>query len=112
MRMRVPLSVSTTAPTLVRRSLGSGDLHTAHPQPSWGTPKEVPVPRKVSFIGNWDLGAGNRELATSGSQFPVPSSRLDSLDFDHIGRTRHIERHTGRDHHRVPRFRHLAFPNT
>jgi hypothetical protein len=31
-------------------SRGSVDRQTAHPQPIWGTPNDVPVPRKVSRI--------------------------------------------------------------
>jgi len=32
----------------VRLSRGSADPQTAHLQPIWGTPNDVPVPRKVS----------------------------------------------------------------
>jgi hypothetical protein len=39
---------STSAAERLRLSRGSADRHTAHEQPIWGTPNDVPVPRKVS----------------------------------------------------------------
>src|SRR5947208_9449369 len=69
MRMRFPASVSTSAPTRVRRSRGSVERHTAQPHPICGTPKLVPVPRNVSFI----------------------RSRSDRLDLEEVSRTGHVE---------------------
>src|SRR5438045_2612161 len=46
---RVPPSLSTYAPTLVLLSRGSVERQTAQVQPTYGTPKLPPVPRKVSF---------------------------------------------------------------
>src|SRR5919109_3095539 len=40
----------TTAPLRVRLSLGSVERQTGQSQPIWGTPNDVPVPRKVSRI--------------------------------------------------------------
>src|SRR3954447_15572519 len=85
MRTRAPLSSSTTAPTLVRRSRGSGDRHTAQPQPSCGTPKLVPVPRKVSF--------------TAG--VPPPGAISYCFDLQEIRRAGHVERYAGRHDHTV-----------
>src|SRR5262245_29310234 len=76
MRMRVPTSVSTTAPTLVRRSRGSGERHTAHPQPSCGTPKEVPVPRKVSFTTREEEGGRGKGGIWKGRATGAPSESL------------------------------------
>ncbi len=39
---------STRAPDRVRLSRGSVERQTAQPHPIWGTPNDVPVPRKVS----------------------------------------------------------------
>src|SRR3954469_15690679 len=93
MRIRVPLSSSTTAPTRVLRSRGSGERHTAHPHPSWGTPKLVPVPRKVSFMGR---GNGNENGNGNGKrmgQFSSshPHSYSDRFNLDHVRRTGNVE---------------------
>ena len=48
-KSRPAIPVSTNAPTRMRLSRGSGERHTAQPHPIWGTPKLVPVPRKVSL---------------------------------------------------------------
>ena len=48
-RMVAP-SASTSAPERVRWSRGSVERQTAQSQPIWGTPNDVPVPRKVSRI--------------------------------------------------------------
>ena len=39
-----------TAPDRVRLSRGSVERQTGQSQPIWGTPNDVPVPRKVSRI--------------------------------------------------------------
>src|SRR6266545_6844067 len=84
---RAPWSVSTTAPTLLRLSRGSGEWQTAHPHPICGTPKLVPVPRKVSFI------------ATVAS---------DCLDLQQVRRAGHVERNSGSDNYSIPGRRELA----
>src|SRR5690348_3855224 len=81
-----PPSVSTAAPTRVRLSRGSVERHTAQPQPSCGTPKLAPVPRKVSFT----LGA------------PPPGSGSYRLDLHQVRRARHVERDARRHDDAVP----------
>src|SRR6266542_2749007 len=49
MRIFAPPSLSTNAPTRVLLSRWSEDRQTAQSHPTCGTPKLVPVPRKVSF---------------------------------------------------------------
>src|SRR5258708_6321653 len=70
-----PPSVSTAAPTRVRLSRGSVERQTAQPHPSCGTPKLVPVPRKVSFT----LGV------------PPPGAASYRLDLHQVGGARHVE---------------------
>ena len=65
----------------MRLSRGSGERQTAQPQPSCGTPKLVPVPRKVSFT----LGV------------PPPGAASYRLDLQQVRRARHVERNAGRD---------------
>src|SRR6476646_6928096 len=76
-----PPSVSTAAPTRVRLSRGSVERQTAQPHPSCGTPKLVPVPRKVSFT----LGA------------PPPGSASYRLDLHQVRGAGHVEGHARRD---------------
>src|SRR5881628_830240 len=76
-----PPSVSTAAPTRVRLSRGSVERQTAQPHPSCGTPKLVPVPRKVSFT----LGA------------PPPGARSYRLDLHEVRRARYVEGNARRD---------------
>src|SRR4051812_1774126 len=70
-----PPSVSTAAPTRVRLSRGSVERQTAQPHPSCGTPKLVPVPRKVSFT----LGV------------PPPGAASYRFDLHEVGRAGHVE---------------------
>src|SRR3982751_3381034 len=81
-----PPSVSTAAPTRVRLSRGSVERQTAQPHPSCGTPKLVPVPRKVSFT----LGA------------PPPGAASYGLDLHEVRGAGHIERDAGGDDDAVP----------
>src|SRR5262245_13292965 len=90
-KMRVPRSLSTTAPTRVRLSRGSADRHTSQLQPSCGTPKLVPVPRKISFIAE--------RRATS---------RLNRFDFQEVGGAGNVERNARRHHDAVAHLRQLA----
>src|SRR5688572_11216832 len=92
-RMRVPPSLSTYAPTRVRLSRGSVERQTSHRQPICGTPKLVPVPRKVSFTR-----ARPRRAASH------------ALDLERVRRSRLVERDTGRDQDAVARVGELASP--
>src|SRR5215207_140801 len=85
-RMTAPPSVSTAAPTRDRLSRGSVEWQTAQPHPSCGTPKLVPVPRKVSF--------------TPGVQPPRATSYR--LDLHQIRGAGHVERDARRDDDAVP----------
>src|SRR5437763_15177113 len=85
MRILVPLLLSTTAPTRLRVSRGSGERQTSQWQPSCGTPKLVPVPRKVSFTGG--TGSAGRRARVS-----------YRLHLQEIGGTRHVERNTSSYH--------------
>src|SRR5215207_10418342 len=76
MRITAPPSVSTTAPTRERLSRGSVERQTAQSHPSCGTPKLVPVPRKVSF--------------TAG--VPPPGATSYRLDLHEVRGTGHVER--------------------
>src|SRR3954465_7103168 len=76
-----PPSVSTAAPTRVRLSRGSVERQTAQPHPSCGTPKLVPVPRKVSFT----LGV------------PPPGAASYRLDLHQVRSAGHVERNAGGD---------------
>src|SRR3954447_27012553 len=76
-----PPLVSTAAPTRVRLSRGSVERQTAQPHPSCGTPKLVPVPRKVSFT----LGV------------PPPGAASYRLDLHEVGGARHVEGDAGVD---------------
>src|SRR3954468_3558865 len=87
-----PPSVSTAAPTRVLLSRGSVERQTAQPHPSCGTPKLVPVPRKVSFT----LGA------------PPPGVASYRLDLHEVRGARHVERDAGGDDHAVPLTREAA----
>src|SRR5436190_21869911 len=93
--MTAPPSVSTTAPTRVRLSRGSVERQTSQPQPSCGTPKLVPVPRKVSFT----VGV------------PPPGVLSYRLDLQEIRRAGHVERYTGRDDDTVPLARQSTCPD-
>src|SRR5436190_352560 len=87
-RILVPLLLSTTAPTRDLVSRGSGDRQTSQWHPSCGTPKLVPVPRKVSFTG--------------GAQFAQRGARASyCFHLEQIGRSGHIERHSGSDDHPI-----------
>src|SRR3982751_6601269 len=81
-----PPSVSTAAPTRVRLSRGSVERQTAQPHPSCGTPKLVPVPRKVSFT----LGAR------------PPGAASYRLELHEVRRSGHFESNAGRDDAAVP----------
>src|SRR5260370_31376172 len=69
-RMRRPPD-SINAAVRVRRSRGSVDVHVRQEHPTWGTPKDVPVPRKVSRTSHF-------------------------LDLDQVGAARHLPRHAAR----------------
>jgi hypothetical protein len=58
-----------------RLSRGSSERHVSHSQPIDGTPVEVPVPRKVSFILVWSLVFGVRPLALVESSVPTKGQR-------------------------------------
>src|SRR5689334_5921323 len=90
-----PPSVSTAAPTRVRLSRGSVERQTAQPHPSCGTPKLVPVPRKVSFT----LGA------------PPPGSRSYRLDLHQVRRPGHVEGNARRDDDAITLAREPALAN-
>src|SRR5918996_6569113 len=64
----------TTAPVRLRLSLGSVERQTGQSQPIWGTPNDVPVPRKVSRIV------------------------LNCFDLQEVGSAGHVEGNTRRDH--------------
>src|SRR5918992_3414046 len=69
----------TTAPLRVRLSLGSVERQTGQSQPIWGTPNDVPVPRKVSRIV------------------------LNCFDLQEVGSAGHVERNAGRHHQPLAR---------
>src|SRR5215218_4807671 len=81
MRITAPPSVSTTAPTRERLSRGSVERQTAQSHPSCGTPKLVPVPRKVSF--------------TAG--VPPPGATSYRLDLHEVRGAGDVERDSRRD---------------
>src|SRR5215207_4192126 len=81
MRITAPPSVSTTAPTRDRLSRGSVERQTAQSHPSCGTPKLVPVPRKVSFT----------------ARVPPPGATSYRLDLHEVRGTWHVERDPRRD---------------
>src|SRR5512138_510002 len=95
MRITAPPSVSTAAPTRVRLSRGSSEWQTAQPHPSCGTPKLVPVPRKVSF--------------TAG--VPPPGTTSYRLDLEEIRRAGHVEWHAGRHDDAIPLTRQAERPD-
>src|SRR5687767_12823820 len=112
-RIRVPPFVSTTAPTLVRRSRGSGERQTAQWQPSCGTPKLVPVPRKVSFIGEECRSRKAEGRVRSWLAFRLLPSAFRLLESNRlylqsVRRPGHIERHPRRHHDLVPGLREIA----
>src|SRR5918995_4503808 len=69
----------TTAPLRVRLSLGSVERQTGQSQPIWGTPNDVPVPRKVSRIV------------------------LNCFDLQEVGSARHVEGNARSDHQPLAR---------
>src|SRR5215207_10501002 len=93
-RMAAPASC-TTAPLLVRLSLGSVERQTGQSQPIWGTPNDVPVPRKVSRIvlNCFDLqevgSAWHVERYARGDDQPLPGLRQSPLENPEPGLREH-----------------------
>src|SRR5690349_18539114 len=90
------------APWRVRRSRGSVERQVAQPQPITGTPKEVPVPRKCSFISPRPIPRKAKSEKRKGSLrrlslFASHLSRSYHFDLERIRRAGGVHREAGGD---------------